>query len=111
MDIMENSRKINIIGTIIWYYYFGLGMMTGIDLPIIGTIIWYCYVCPLKVWLMARHINPDEDDHNVGLWIFVHTKKGDWLGLEPSILCSQLNYVGIYYFWYSLKMEIENFFA
>lgn len=47
---MENSREINITGTLIWYYY----------------------ICPREVWLMARQINPDEDDSNVDLGRFIH---------------------------------------
>ena len=35
-----------------------------------GTLIWYYYVCRREVWLMGRHITPDEDDTNVVLGRF-----------------------------------------
>lgn len=27
-----------------------------------GTLIWYYYICAREVWLMARELNPDEDN-------------------------------------------------
>lgn len=35
-----------------------------------GTLIWYYYVCKRQVWLMGRHITPDEDDTNIVLGRF-----------------------------------------
>jgi len=32
-------------------------------LKITGTLIWYYYICPREVWLMARELNPDEDNY------------------------------------------------
>lgn len=29
---------------------------------ITGTLIWYYYICNREVWLMARELNPDEDN-------------------------------------------------
>ena len=29
---------------------------------ITGTLIWYYYICPREVWLMAREMNPNQED-------------------------------------------------
>jgi CRISPR-associated exonuclease Cas4 len=29
---------------------------------ITGTLIWYYYICPREVWLMARELNPNQED-------------------------------------------------
>lgn len=42
-------------------------MVTDHDLPVNGTLIWYYTVCHRQVWLMARHLTPDEQDDNVVL--------------------------------------------
>ncbi|MDK2856488.1 MAG: CRISPR-associated exonuclease Cas4 [Bacillota bacterium] len=40
--------------------------------PVNGTLIWYYTVCHRQVWLMARHLTPDEQDDNVVLGRFIH---------------------------------------
>ena len=30
---------------------------------ITGTLIWYYYVCPREVWLIARELNPFQEDN------------------------------------------------
>ena len=47
-------------------------MVTDHDLPVNGTLIWYYTVCHRQVWLMARHLTPDEQDDNVVLGRFIH---------------------------------------
>ena len=42
------------------------------DIHVTGTLIWYYYICHREVWLMARQINPDEDNSNVDLGRFIH---------------------------------------
>lgn len=41
------------------------------SLHITGTLIWYYFICHREVWLMARQINPDEDNPNVDLGRFI----------------------------------------
>lgn len=41
-------------------------------LPVNGTLIWYYSICHRQVWLMARHLTPDEQDDNVVLGRFIH---------------------------------------
>lgn len=31
-------------------------------IPIIGTLIWYYYICHREVWLMARHLEPSQEN-------------------------------------------------
>jgi len=35
------------------------------DFSITGTLIWYYYICKREVWLMARHLVPDQEKENV----------------------------------------------
>lgn len=44
--------------------------MSDQEIHVGGTLIWYYYVCKREVWLMGRHITPDEDDTNVVLGRF-----------------------------------------
>jgi len=41
------------------------------DLHVTGTLVWYYYICPREVWLMARHLTPDQDDPNIELGRFI----------------------------------------
>ncbi len=29
---------------------------------ITGTLVWYYYICKREVWLMSRHLTPDQED-------------------------------------------------
>jgi len=42
------------------------------EFSVTGTLVWYYCVCPRQVWLMARHLLPDEDDTNVEIGRFIH---------------------------------------
>lgn len=46
--------------------------MRTTEINVNGTLIWYYFICPREVWLMARQINPDEDNSNVDLGRFIH---------------------------------------
>jgi len=37
-----------------------------------GTLIWYYHVCRREVWLMAREINPNEDDYFLEMGRLIH---------------------------------------
>ena len=37
-----------------------------------GTLVWYYYVCPRQVWLMGRHLTPDEEHPSIDLGRFIH---------------------------------------
>ncbi len=39
---------------------------------ITGTLIWYYFICPREVWLMARQINPFEDNPFLEIGRFLH---------------------------------------
>lgn len=41
------------------------------SLHVTGTLIWYYYICYREVWLMARHLVPDQDNANVDLGRFI----------------------------------------
>lgn len=41
------------------------------DLHVTGTLVWYYYICKREVWLMARHLVPDEDNPNIDLGRFI----------------------------------------
>jgi len=41
------------------------------DLHVTGTLVWYYHICHREVWLMARHIVPDQDNPNVDLGRFI----------------------------------------
>jgi CRISPR-associated exonuclease Cas4 len=45
--------------------------MIQASLHVTGTLVWYYYICAREVWLMARNINPDQDDANVDLGRFI----------------------------------------
>lgn len=42
------------------------------EFTVTGTLIWYYYICQREVWLMARHLVPDQDNPNVDLGRFIH---------------------------------------
>ena len=42
------------------------------DIKVTGTLIWYYYICHREVWLMARHVFPDQDNANVDMGRFIH---------------------------------------
>ncbi|HHY99029.1 MAG TPA: CRISPR-associated protein Cas4 [Firmicutes bacterium] len=42
------------------------------EVYITGTLIWYYYICQRQVWLMGRHITPDEDHPSIDLGRFIH---------------------------------------
>lgn len=46
--------------------------MNDKDLHVTGTLIWYYYICHREVWLMARHIVPEQDNPNVDVGRFIH---------------------------------------
>jgi len=54
-------------------------MMGDNDLHVTGTLVWYYYICKREVWLMARHLVPDEDNPNIDLGRFIgeHTYRRD----------------------------------
>ncbi len=35
------------------------------DAQVTGTLVWYYYICKREVWLMSRHIVPDQEDDNI----------------------------------------------
>lgn len=37
-----------------------------------GTLVWYYHICKREVWLMSRHIAPDEYDTNIDIGRFLH---------------------------------------
>jgi CRISPR-associated exonuclease Cas4 len=41
------------------------------EVPITGTLIWYYYICKREVWLMAHHLEPDEDNPLIELGRFI----------------------------------------
>jgi len=41
------------------------------DLHVTGTLVWYYYICQREVWLMARHLVPDQDNPNIDLGRFI----------------------------------------
>lgn len=45
--------------------------MSEQDLHVTGTLVWYYYICHREVWLVARHIVPDQDNANVDLGRFI----------------------------------------
>ena len=54
-------------------------MPTTHGIYVTGTLVWYYYICQREVWLMARKINPNQDDENIDLGRFIqeHTYKRD----------------------------------
>lgn len=42
--------------------------------PVNGTLIWYYTICHRQVWLMARHLTPDQENDNVVIGRFLHEK-------------------------------------
>lgn len=44
------------------------------DFSVTGTHVWYYCVCKREVWMMARHLVPDEDDTNIDIGRFIHEK-------------------------------------
>lgn len=44
------------------------------SLHVTGTLVWYYYICQREVWLMARHLVPDQDNPNVDLGRFIGEK-------------------------------------
>ncbi|MDK2821812.1 MAG: CRISPR-associated exonuclease Cas4 [Clostridia bacterium] len=36
-----------------------------------GTLIWYYFICKREVWLMARNLEPDQDDKNIDIGRFI----------------------------------------
>lgn len=41
------------------------------DLNVTGTLMWYYYICHREVWMMARHIVPDQDHQNIDIGRFL----------------------------------------
>lgn len=41
-------------------------------LDVDGTLIWYYNICKREVWLMSRHIIPDQSNENIDLGRFIH---------------------------------------
>ncbi len=35
------------------------------DFTVTGTLVWYYHICKREVWLMARHLVPDQDQENI----------------------------------------------
>lgn len=35
------------------------------EYQVTGTLIWYYYICKREVWLMARHLVPDQEEENI----------------------------------------------
>ena len=46
-------------------------MVEESDLRVTGTLIWYYYICKREVWLMAHHLEPDEDNPLIELGRFI----------------------------------------
>ncbi|SHK37951.1 CRISPR-associated exonuclease, Cas4 family [Anaerobranca californiensis DSM 14826] len=44
-----------------------------------GTLVWYYYICKRQAWLMARNINPNQDNPllDLGRFIQEHTYERD----------------------------------
>ncbi|RJO60660.1 CRISPR-associated protein Cas4 [candidate division WS5 bacterium] len=45
--------------------------MQAQDIHVTGTLVWYYYICKREVWLMGRHLTPDEDNPNIDLGRFI----------------------------------------
>jgi CRISPR-associated exonuclease Cas4 len=43
-----------------------------IDVRIYATLVWYYTICPREVWLMANHIQPDQDNENIMIGRIIH---------------------------------------
>lgn len=43
-----------------------------IDERIYATLVWYYTICPREVWLMANHIEPDQDNENILIGRIIH---------------------------------------
>jgi CRISPR-associated exonuclease Cas4 len=42
------------------------------EIPVNGTLVWYYSICKREVWLMSRHLNPDEDNDLMAQGRVVH---------------------------------------
>jgi CRISPR-associated exonuclease Cas4 len=42
------------------------------DFTVTGTLVWYYCICQREVWLMARHLTPEQDDKNIDLGRYIH---------------------------------------
>lgn len=45
--------------------------MEPAEIKVTGTLMWYYYICHREVWLMARHVVPESDHHNLELGRFL----------------------------------------
>lgn len=43
--------------------------------PVNGTLVWYYAICHRQVWLMARKLEPDEENDNVVIGRFLHENR------------------------------------
>ncbi len=39
--------------------------MENTEIKVTGTLMWYYYICHRQVWLMARHVVPEQDHANL----------------------------------------------
>jgi CRISPR-associated exonuclease Cas4 len=46
-------------------------MTDSMDLNVTGTLMWYYHICHREVWMMARHIVPDQEHENVDIGRFL----------------------------------------
>ena len=45
--------------------------MESADVNVTGTLMWYYHICHRQVWLIARHIVPEQDHTNLELGRFL----------------------------------------
>ena len=55
------------------------------DAQVTGTLVWYFYICKREVWLMSRHIVPDQDDENILIGRFLQEFSYSRLKKEVSL--------------------------
>ncbi|QSQ08331.1 hypothetical protein H0A61_00653 [Koleobacter methoxysyntrophicus] len=52
---------------------------------ITGTLIWYYFICKREVWLIARNLEPDQDDTNITIGRFIQENSYDRDKKEVSL--------------------------
>src|SRR5690554_1154581 len=45
--------------------------MENTEIKVTGTLMWYYYICHRQVWLMARHVVPEQDHANLDFGRFL----------------------------------------
>ncbi|HHX76748.1 MAG TPA: CRISPR-associated protein Cas4 [Firmicutes bacterium] len=63
------------------------------EVRVTGTLIWYYYICRRQVWLMARHLTPDEDNSYLDLGRFIQEQSYSREKKEISLGHIKLDFV------------------